>query len=211
VDWTAVGTFVLAVATFVLAFFAWRSIRENQHLITATQTSAKATEESAAAAQRSATAAEETIAEIQRDRVLEYRPFVLWIHDTKVDGADVINIGRGPAVNCLCCAAWREGGGSIIFMTTDLFSLGPHAPRGGPPMPLTQRPGWEGWLTDDTVVGKELSEKPTRFAFCEDQLGTYFYFVPHRSTDKWPDDSKQRRRWVDLYLRLSEELAKTQG
>jgi len=66
-------------------------------------------------------------------------------------------------------------------------------------MGLIDSSGMEGWLTND-VVGKELSENRPVFAFCEDQLVPTFYFVPHRSTDKWPDGLKQRRLWVDLYL-----------
>jgi hypothetical protein len=229
-DSTAVATFavagvtgLLAVATFVLAFFAWRSIRENQHLITATQTSAKATEESAAAAQKSAKAAELTITEMRQDRELEYRPYLSlevaggwssWVakwtekENPEIDNPGVVtvfNFGRGPAIHVLCCAAWlpTEPNGSPHLHTSNPFDLSPNDEK-------RQRvQDRKGLLPYEEIAGTPLTaDRPAWFAFCQDQLGHYFRFVPLRKPDDWREGQGDRPPWVGFYLSHFEALSK---
>jgi hypothetical protein len=117
VDWTAIGTLALAAATFVLAALTARNVHKTSELVNATK--------------QSAIAAERTIAEIQRDRELEYRPFIAWqLEDPQAPlTADAVNIGRGQAINCLCCATWLRDDLPALW-TTDPFSLSPGSQRG---------------------------------------------------------------------------------
>jgi len=89
---------VLAAAPFVLVAITGWNVKKTGNLV-------KATEESAAAAKQ-------IITEVQRDRELEYRPYLSWKVSKLVrDGSHIVdpgkvsvaNFGRGPALHGLCC------------------------------------------------------------------------------------------------------------
>jgi hypothetical protein len=170
---------------------------------------------SASAAKASAAAAEQTVSEIRSDRQLEYRPYVSWTsggwvitaHKEIVNpgSAHVANYGRGPAIHTLCCVTWIEGraGGVPLVATTDLFDLSPDEDGD---VPMQNR---SGWVPDDEIAGNHVAESPNRVAFCQDQFGTYYRFVPFEvNTSTWRPGHEQHPRWVEFYLDYFERLKK---
>ncbi len=206
--WVAIGTMLLAVATFVLAAITGWNVKKTGNLV-------KATKESDAAKQ--------TIAEVQRDRELEYRPYLSWkVSEVVMNGSQIVdpgkvsvaNFGRGPALHAICCLAWRmsaagdqgpagpvgaqgAGGGSLDMATTVLFDLSPGEQGKPEELPLERR---DGQMADDDVLGNPVTPSPVRVAFCHDQLGTDYRFVRYQPADTWRDGAVDRPRWAEFYL-----------
>jgi hypothetical protein len=204
--WVAAGTFLLAIATFVLAFFTWRNVRLTRGLVEGTKLSAEA-------GKTAAEAGKQTVAEIQRDRELEYRPYVSWniVAQTRANErivapgtARVSNFGRGPAIHCLCCLAWMDTSADPIQLaTTFLFDL---SPQDTGDLTLESR---AGWMPNEEMAGSPIPAGPPglRFAFCQDQLGNHYRFLPYRlEADVWREGPKPR--WLDFYLEHLKALSK---
>jgi hypothetical protein len=107
-DALAFATWALALCTFGLAVVAgWTALQ---------------TRDAAQASRKEAEAATRTIEEMRRDRDLSWQPYLITGHATVAAQrtTTVINIGRGPAVNCLYAnrfrGAWAKKG---------VFGLGP--------------------------------------------------------------------------------------
>ena len=66
--WVAIGTGILALATFALAVMAYWNVRKTGDLVIATE--------------KSAAAAAATVLEIQRDRELAHAPYIDWSAQT---------------------------------------------------------------------------------------------------------------------------------
>jgi hypothetical protein len=194
-DWTATATFAVAGVTVALAgATVWLGFQ----------------------ARGSTEATKQTIAEIQRDRDLEFRPYVSW-PPPNITGvldnpnafaatAQIDNLGRGPLFDGLCCLTWRPGGPTTLpqyLATTNLFDL---PPQHRPSNPSLQIRG--GDMPNDDIAGNPVTEEPVRFAFCRDQLGHNFRFVPHKKPDDWQEGQSERPPWVDFYLSHSQALYK---
>jgi len=54
-------------------------------------------------------------------------------------------------------------------------------------------------MADDDIVGNPVTPSAVRVAFCHDQLGTYYRFVPYQPADTWRDGDGERPRWAELY------------
>ncbi len=136
-----------------------------------------------------ARAAQSSVREIATDRELGFRPYVVWKlgAGTHVLGA---NLGRGPALNTVFCVvddgSWRWypelvdfGEGELITDANEMVL----AVKDGPEPPRPQ-------------VGPVV---PRKVAFCEDQLGNRYRFVPGKvNADVWrPGESKPD--WVTWY------------
>lgn len=207
--WTpmvAIGTLALALTTGILAGFTAWNVRQTKHLVNA--------------AQDSASAAERTIAEIRRDRELEYQPYLSWrVVHVQTDRnlildpgrIEVVNFGRGPALYCLCGALWTADGPGVTpdtatpyFATTDLFTLSPND-KG--PVTLERRPGW---VPDESVTGVRIDQTlPNHLGFCRDHLDNYYRFVPYELTATWREEDSDRPRWVGFYLSHFDALKKS--
>ncbi len=202
-DWTAVITAVAtAIATLALAIFAGLTIRQNRNLIAATEKSAKAAEDSAKAAQ-------DTVAEIQRDRELEYQPYIAWtLNESNPESEFVMvaNYGRGSALHSLCCAAWTREGAHFLY-TTLLFALQPGEKTRPNELAMMRR---SGSIPDETMSDKPLGQVPTRVAFCRDHFGTFYRFIPFQPVSTWRQGHGNPPVWVRFYLNQFEELAKQQ-
>ncbi len=109
-EWAvAGGTLALALVTAVMA---WQ-----------TRGVAGATKDAARAAAEEAKASADTVAEIQRDRELNWRPYPFLTtsgrygtNGTDPDSFDFVNIGRGPAFNCVYAHYFERpvGGGRVV-------------------------------------------------------------------------------------------------
>jgi hypothetical protein len=203
------STLALAGATTILAGVTYWNVRQAKALVGETKGLVQATQDSASAAKQ-------TIGELRKDRELEYQPYLSWQRvgattDLKqITGpgeAVVVNHGRGPALQCLCCATWMDDGpepGSYIS-TTDLFDLSPTQES---EERLHRRRN--AWVPGDEIAGAAVAAgRPNRVAFCQDHLGTYYRFVPYRArVDSWRETDGGRPRWLDFYLSHFKELAK---
>jgi hypothetical protein len=157
-----------------------------------------------------ARAAQNSIREVQRDRELGFRPYLSWKlgAGTHVLG---VNLGRGPALNTIFCVVddhgWRWFPELVDFSpgqeVTQADQLVLTAQQGAPP-PRPQ-------------VGQIV---PRKVAFCEDQLGNRYRFLPGKvAADVWrpgeakpdwvlwyeqtapiapADDSQHDRQWISL-------------
>jgi hypothetical protein len=138
-----------------------------------------------------ASAARDTVTEIQKDRELTFRPYISWklSGGTRVNG---VNLGRGPALNTVFCVVeqderlWRWfaelvdfSPGQEINDADDLVLL----PKQGQAPPRPQ-------------IGRTV---PHKVAFCEDQLGNRYRFLPGQViADVWrPGEAKPD--WVMWY------------
>jgi hypothetical protein len=181
------GILATAIGTIVLA---WK-----------TSTLASGTAEMADATRTEASAAKDTISEIQKDRELTFRPYVSWkiSGGTRVNG---VNLGKGPALNTVFCVVeederlWRWfaelvdfSPGQTITDADDLVLL----PKQGQPPPRA-------------LVGRVV---PRKVAFCEDQLGNRYRFLPGAViADAWrPGENKPD--WVTWYEGAAPIAART--
>lgn len=128
--WQAIATLVTAGVAIVLAVFAWSSARAAQRAVDAAN-------RQAAAAARSVEASETVIYEMRRDRELEYRPRLTvelaarpTSQDTSVVVATIVNVGRGPALNCAFNASRIGPAGEWEWWTEGPFDLGAGATLG---------------------------------------------------------------------------------
>ncbi|HVC76223.1 MAG TPA: hypothetical protein VND96_06875 [Candidatus Micrarchaeaceae archaeon] len=200
--WVAVGTGVLALATFALAGISGWNVNKTGKLVSATELLA--------------TNAKATIDEIQKDRELAYRPYISWNASLTRTGQSItagraypVNFGRGPVVHGLCCLAWIEpqGGSTYIhhLLTTDLFDLSADS-SGGDGLQMSDR---AGAMADADVAGNEVTNEGVRVAFCQDQLGNYYRFVPYHPAEIWRPKVGDRPKWIEFYadqfIRLSKK------
>jgi hypothetical protein len=208
-DWTAIGTITLAVvAAFALGANV-ASARITSQASQATRRAAEATERAAQATRDDADASRATVDEMRRDRELAYRPHLSWVvsgtlsrGETIEDpgSVNVVNFGRGPAIYCLCFATWKTQG---FAATTDLFDVSPNGDGTVPLLPVVDS------VPDDTMAGAPVpAGQPNRLAFCKDQLGNYYRFVPYQDTEVWREGDAERPRWVDFYLHHYDRLKK---
>lgn len=196
----AIGTGLLALATFVLAAITYWNVRKTGRLVEATE--------------KSAAAAADTVVEIRRDRELAYTPYIDWQAKTGqapsgiyIGSAEVSNIGQGLAIHCLACVAWAVtvGAASTPFtVTTELLDVRPDETKS---VPTKQREGVQ--LTTE-MAGVEVGEKKVGIAFCQDLLGNYYRFVPFQaSPDIYrPTSDKAEPRWMIFYRDQFRLLAK---
>jgi hypothetical protein len=54
-------------------------------------------------------------------------------------------------------------------------------------------------MPDMSITDNPLSAVAIRFGFCQDQLGNYFRFVPHRAPDVWREGQKDPPLWIQFY------------
>jgi hypothetical protein len=219
-DATTWATIVLAaVAALALGANVFLAIRTSQ-MATATEKAAEATEKAAEASEKAAGAAEKeaieakaTVDEIRRDRELAYRPYISWkvtqlstasgvvMGDPHIVGA---NFGRGPALHCICVAFWPEV--MVKSRSPVLFDLSPNDSMDI----VTEARDWQ-------VPGPEVTGPPPsapvptgwpsyRVAFCQDQLGNSYRFVPYKvDADAWhPNDP--RPAWLTWYEARRKDL-----
>ena len=201
------------IANVVIAAFTLKAARATQRSAAATEKAADATRDEADATREEAAATKQTIAEIQRDRELAHRPYLSWkprysragIAITNAD-AHVVNFGRGPAIHCLCCIGWLSDGDMSNLRTTRLFDLSPNDST-VPDLAMEVR---SGLLLDKATAGNEPGHEPVRVAFCQDQLGNYFRFVPYQvEADIYsPSTGKELPRWMHFYKDHFARLAK---
>lgn len=199
--WVAIGTGLLALATFVLAVITALNVKKTGALVAATQTSADA--------------AKATVEEIQKDRELAHRPYLSWNAGINRNDEEVtagrafpVNFGRGPVVNGMCCFAWtvRSGSSTILnLMTSDLFDLSADSDkRDG--LQMTIRAGIQA---DEEITGNEVTNKGVKVAFCQDQLGNYYRFVPYTAPEIFrPKVGAKSPKWIDFYADQFMRLAK---
>jgi hypothetical protein len=188
ISWTWSGSDILALATLggILAtaigtvVLAWK-----------TSTLASGTAEMAEATRTEARAAKDTVTEIQKDRELTFRPYVSWkiSGGTRVNG---VNLGKGPALNTVFCVV--EEGERLWSWYPDLVDFSPGQT-----------------ITDTDDVGLRPKQRPApprpqvgrvvprKVAFCEDQLGNRYRFLPGSViADVWrPGENKPD--WVMWY------------
>jgi hypothetical protein len=198
--WVAVGTGVLALATFVLAGISAWNVKKTGDLVSATESLA--------------TNAKATIEEIQQDRELAHRPYISWNAGISKQGQTIsdgrawpTNFGRGPVIHGLCCYAWNASGGVGMvptLMTTDLFDLSADAST---PNGLAMSPR-SGMMADPDVAGNEITAAGVKVAFCRDQLGNYFRFVPYHAAEIWRPKVGERPKWIEFYADQFVRLSK---
>ena len=213
-DVTALATIVLAVvgalaflANAVLAFMTWR-------VATATNEAAQASKEAAEAGQAEAAASRATVDEMRRDRELEYRPYLSWrltevttngrfgpVVDTPSPRVEGANFGRGPALHCLFVAFWPDEATKV--RSPLLFDLSPNEA-----LSAIVRAEPRGWSVPgrDVTGARPAGAKFIRVAFCQDQLGNSYRFVPFRvDADVW-QPKEPRPAWLDWYEARRKDL-----
>jgi len=191
----------------------------------ATEAAAAATQDEAQATREEATAATKMIDEVRRDRELAYRPYLSWriteatlangiVQDNPSPRLYCANFGRGPALHCLCVAFWPNV--MIKVRSTILFDLSPNESTHDPGAE-TVRVEPRGWNVPSTeIIGQEAAAgehvppggSSMRVAFCQDQLGNAYRFVPFKvDADVWRPD-EQHPPWLAWYEQRRAELEK---
>jgi hypothetical protein len=202
VDWVAVGsiaTVVAAAATAILAGATYWLVRTTREELSQTRREITATEKQAEASTK-------MLAEVQIDRDLNWRPYLVvdktsYGTDT-VDGADVVflkNIGRGPAFNCTCARIfyirgpldapqWRL---AIAIETIE---------AGGIKEFRLQRPGGAGSVPL-MYFESPIPGQPNLAIFYQDIVGqrAYRQTPPRAAPDVWTSD-KPVDPWVSFYF-----------
>src|SRR5712692_9978395 len=190
--WVAIGTGLLALATFVLAGISAWNVKKTGALVTATESLATATKS--------------TVEEIQQDRELAHRPYLSWKAGISKQGPTIsdgraypTNFGRGPVVHGLCCYAWNTPAGAaavLNLITTDLFDLSADTTVPTAGLAMTSR---SGQMADADVAGNDVTEAGVRVAFCQDQLGNYFRFVPYHAAEIFrPKVGATEPKWMQF-------------
>lgn len=178
----AAGTFTLAAAT------VWLGLQ---------------TRSAVQAAAREASSTADLVAETRRDRELEFRPYIVWGLGSytssgegviKMDASPTRNIGRGPALSVLLTLYWPAPGRWFISALGDL------PPAGSGDLAMNPEPGPN---PVEDVFGTTESSKPHpwRAAFCQDQLGITYRFLPgHSDVAVWPRETRDDLPgWVSWY------------
>ena len=114
---TAIGTIVLAALTAVLLQLNSQTVGEMRNATAATLRAAVATEVAAQATDREARATEASNRTLREQIEREWRPLLVLMRVGSLQAADefgirefevdLVNLGRGPAVNALICL-WNE-------------------------------------------------------------------------------------------------------
>lgn len=187
-DAVAWGTIALAIGTFALAgVTAWAGWQ---------------TKSAAQAAKKEAEAATRTVQEIRRDRDLSWQPYLVTGSTTVAAQVTTtaINIGRGPAVNCLYAARSKNG-----WMRTGVFALAPGQEKamlildhGDPPLPVALFE-YQGLELDQVDMVRAL--------FCQDVVGDkLFRFIAGRAGhDVWRV-GEPAPQWAQTLVRLEPGL-----
>ena len=90
-------------------------------------------------------------------------------------------------------------------MTTDLFDLSADAPE-KMGLPMYRR---SGQMADADVAGNEITEAGVKVAFCQDQLGNYFRFVPYHAAEIFrPKVGATEPKWMHFYRDQFSRLGK---
>ena len=186
--WTWSGTDIIALATLggILAtaigtvVLAWK-----------TSTLASGTQEMAEATRSEARTARDTVTEIQKDRELTFRPYISW----KLGASEVVNgvnLGKGPALNTVFCVVEEDEVHWRFYAELVDFSPGQQI-RDKHQLGLTERSG-------PTPPRPQIGpKKPRKVAFCEDQLGNRYRFLPGKvDADVWRP-GEQKPDWVIWY------------
>jgi hypothetical protein len=203
---TADATVALAVvgalafiSNVVIAVFTLKAARATRSAAKATQTAAEATERSAAATEIAAAATRDeadatraeadatrqTVTEIQIDRGLSWRPYLVSGRNAgNVATVAVQNIGRGPALRLIYCEKTQ---GSVWLMSTQRRAIGAGAPA-------------------TNVQVRELPNPPPVYLssdialMCNDQFGNWLRFDPTKGEpDVCLRDSTIRPSWVNWF------------
>jgi hypothetical protein len=234
-DVTALATIGLAVvaalalaANVYVGLVTRRMAIATKNAAEATERAAKATEGAAAATQDEAhatrdeaSATTKMVEEVRHDRELAYRPYISWrLTEARVSAGIVqdnpsptlycANFGRGPALHCLCAAFWP--GVMIKVRSTILFDLSPNESTEDPGAGkvYVEPRGWD--IPTPEVIGQAAAEQvpvgapSMRMAFCQDQLGNAYRFVPYKvDADVWRP-GEPRPPWLDWYEGRRTEL-----
>ena len=187
----AVGTGLLALATFVLAAIAAWNVRKTGALVSATE--------------KSAAAAAATVDEIRRDRELAWMPYVvlepgafgsnIGPNEMTITGF-VTNVGRGPALNCFHAYI-----GSGKWSRSPLFGI-PAGDKRNVASVLTPPP-IDGALF---TYGQEAIDN-IHVVVCQDSFGDKLYrFIGGRAGfDIWRKQ-EARPAWVGAALHIEPQL-----
>lgn len=178
---TAWATVALAVvgglafiANVVIAGFTLKAARATRRAAEATETAAVATRDEADATRDEAAATRLMVEEVRTDRELNYRPYLSFNAgmDHPAGGlvhyqATVINVGRGPAINCLLAR----------FMIREIWCLSANFELGSnqsldtfAPAQVDPPPAFLGQIGAGRTV-----------MFCQDQFGACHMFDPPRA------------------------------
>jgi hypothetical protein len=201
-DWIAVG----AIATALAALFTAILAGATYWLVRTTRDELQQTKREITATEKQAEASTSMLAEVQIDRDLNWRPYLV-VEKTgfgpdQVDGYDTVflrNIGRGPAFNCVCARVfyipgpqdvpqWRLATAVAIIESAGVKEFTLQPPTGAGPVPLM--------LFEDPQPGQ-----PNLALFYQDIVGKRaFRLVPPRSApDVWtPGDPVAP--WVSWYF-----------
>jgi hypothetical protein len=140
--------------------------------------------------------AERQVTEMETSRKLEWAPYLTF---QPADGGDnlaggfvhynatVINIGRGPAINCILVRLISKE--RSTWCVSSMFDLGhgdkekftAHAQTSALPKFLEDKPGGSTWL------------------FCEDQFGTCHVFNPPKRPLTWSNAAAEAPDWAGWY------------
>jgi hypothetical protein len=200
------STLALTFATGSLAYFAYRTVRENRELIKHTEQQARA--------------AADLLEEVKTDRELACAPYLTRSRTphprTPDTWLDVVqNVGQGPALNSRSC--WRTG--VLSPGTTNAFHLGAGQQELETRLNETS-PAYQAKVIDAVITahddpfawlenvfeGFAPSERETlRAIVCEDRLGNKYRFWDNPKRAK-PDVWKARQsgerpswtRWPDM-------------
>jgi hypothetical protein len=206
VDWVAIGAIATALAALATAILA----AATYWLARTTRDELQQTKREITATEKQAEASTKVLAEVQIDRDLNWRPYLVvektGLSDAQIntDSISLRNIGRGPAFNCVCARCfyvkidmsgvptdfplWRlatamstiEGGLSKEFLLPN---------RGGAdPVPLV--------LFESPVPGQ-----PNIAIFYQDIVGqrAYRQVPPRAAPDVWAP-GKPVDQWVSWYF-----------
>jgi len=204
----------LVVATFTLAAVGALAFIANVILAIVTGSVARATRGAAQAAKEEAAASRATVDEMRRDRDLAYRPYLSWrVAEISTQAGIVVdnpsprvvgaNFGRGPVLHCLFVAFWPKQ--MIKTRSTLLFDVSPNQDF-TPEVRIEPRP-WT--IPHQDVAGPQAPDTEFfRIAFCQDQLGNTYRFVPFQvAADVWrPSDA--RPTWLEWYEQRRTDLEK---
>jgi len=171
----SVAAMLTGVATLALAALTGAIIVVNAGVLEATRKASEATREQASATKEQAKLAARSIREIQIDRELDWRPFVV---RTEGDGRivkgklvrdiTIQNIGRGPAINALYLRQEASPNGAV-FLRTGILNLA---------VGLAVAVPAEQADEDHPKLFFGQTDSPRELLVCHDQFGNYLCFLP---------------------------------
>jgi len=212
INWTevaAVATAIAALTTVGLAIATFRMASKTADAAEATQRDADASQRAAEATQDSARAAQATVAEMQRTRELEWRPYLSLVslgYAKSQDGisftCNVTNLGRGPALRCVCALFAEE-----YVAVSPIFNLAPleNHRKSGQSGKVHDFPALSQMfaLPGEAAIGQRL------MAVCRDGLtGHWFRFIEGTvATSEWDSVTQPVPQWVELIRMALPQLA----